>query len=55
MSSCTKLSKLYIAAGQTDKAIGSLNRIKATEQPFWSAVAQQQLNSIDMSQASAVR
>ncbi len=47
-------AKLYIAAGQTDKARGSLNRIKATEHPFWSAVAQQQLNSIDMSQAGAV-
>jgi len=50
-----EISKLYIAAGQTDKAIGNLNRIKATEHPFWSAVAQQQLNSIDMSQGSAVR
>ncbi|MGA2939515.1 MAG: tetratricopeptide repeat protein [Syntrophobacteraceae bacterium] len=48
-------AKLYIAAGQTDKAIGSLNRMKATEHPFWSAVAQQQLNSIDMSQTAAVR
>jgi tetratricopeptide (TPR) repeat protein len=49
-----EISKLYIAAGQTDKAIGSLNRIKATEHPFWSLVAQQQLNSINMSQGSAV-
>ncbi len=46
-------SKLYIAAGQTDKAIQSLNKIKATEHPFWSAVAQQQLNTINMSQANA--
>ncbi len=46
-----EISKLYIAAGQTDKAIQSLNRIKATEHPFWSAVAQQQLNTIDMGQA----
>ncbi len=45
-----EISKLYIAAGQTDKAIQSLNQIKATEHPFWSAVAQQQLNTIDMSQ-----
>jgi tetratricopeptide (TPR) repeat protein len=50
-----EISKLYIAAGQADKAIGSLNRIKATEHPFWSAVAQQQLNSIDMSQSRAVQ
>jgi tetratricopeptide (TPR) repeat protein len=50
-----EISNLYIAAGQTEKAVGNLNRIKATEHPFWSAVAQQQLNSIDMSQGSAVR
>jgi tetratricopeptide (TPR) repeat protein len=49
-----EIAKLYIAAGQTEKAIGSLNKIKATEHPFWSAVAQQQLNSIDMGQSSAV-
>ncbi len=46
-----EISKLYIAAGQTDKAVQSLNQIKGTEHPFWAAVAQQQLNSIDMSQA----
>ena len=46
-----EVSKLYMAAGQTDKAIQSLNQIKGTEHQFWSAVAQQQLNTIDMSQA----
>ena len=46
-------SKLYIAAGQTEKAIQSLNKIKGTEHPFWTAVAQQQLNTIDMNQANA--
>jgi tetratricopeptide (TPR) repeat protein len=46
-----EISKLYIAAGQMDKAIQSLNQIKGTQHPFWSAVAQQQLNTIDMSQA----
>ncbi|MGA2026477.1 MAG: tetratricopeptide repeat protein [Syntrophobacteraceae bacterium] len=50
-----EISKLYIDAGQTEKAIGGLNRIKATEHPFWSAVAQQQLNSINMSQGNAVQ
>ena len=50
-----EISKFYIAAGQTDKAIASLNRIKATEHPFWGAVAQQQLNSINMSQGKAVQ
>jgi hypothetical protein len=32
--------------------VQSLNRIKGTEHPFWAAVAQQQLNSIDMSQTN---
>ena len=50
-----EISKLYIAAGQTDKAIQSLNQLKGTEHPFWAAVAQQQLNTIDMSQANATR
>jgi tetratricopeptide (TPR) repeat protein len=49
-----EISKLYSAAGQTDKAIQSLNQIKGTEHPFWSAVAQQQLNTIDMSKTNAV-
>ncbi|MFZ0931536.1 MAG: tetratricopeptide repeat protein [Syntrophobacteraceae bacterium] len=49
-----EIAKYYIAAGQPDKAIGNLNRIKATEHPFWSAVAQQQLNSINMSQGGSV-
>ena len=31
-----EISKLYAAAGQTDKAIQSLNQIKGTEHPFWS-------------------
>lgn len=46
-------SKLYVAAGQTDKAIQSLNKLKGTGQPFWTSVAQQQLNTIDMNQANA--
>jgi tetratricopeptide (TPR) repeat protein len=48
-----EISKLYIAAGQKDKAIQSLNKLKGTEQPFWAAMAQQQLNTIDMNQANA--
>ena len=50
-----EISKLYVAAGQTDKAILSLNKLKGTEHPFWTAVAQQQLNTIDMNQANATR
>jgi tetratricopeptide (TPR) repeat protein len=46
-----EISKLYIAAGRTDKAIQSLNQIKTTEDAFWGPVAQQQLNTIDMSSA----
>lgn len=46
-------SKLYIAAGQMDKAVQELNQLKAAEQPFWTAVAQQQLNSIDMNLTNA--
>jgi tetratricopeptide (TPR) repeat protein len=45
-----EISKLYIAAGQADKAIQNLNQIKGTGDPFWSAVAQQQINTIDISQ-----
>jgi tetratricopeptide (TPR) repeat protein len=43
-----EISKLYIQAGRTDKAIESLNRIKTTDDAFWGAVAQQQINTIDM-------
>jgi tetratricopeptide (TPR) repeat protein len=45
-------SKLYIAAGMVDKAIQNLNQLKSTEHPFWAAVAQQQLNTIDMSRSN---
>ena len=47
-----EISKLYISAGQTDKAIQNLNQLKSTEHPFWAAVAQQQLNTIDMSRTN---
>jgi len=45
-----ELSKLYMAAGQTDKAMQSLIQLKASEDPFWGPVAQQQINTIDLSQ-----
>lgn len=45
-----EISKLYIAAGLTDKAVESLTRMKAADDHFWSVVAQQQLNTIDMAQ-----
>ncbi len=47
------LSKLYIASGQPDKAIENLNQLKSTEQPFWAAIAEQQLNTIDMGRTNA--
>ncbi len=50
-----ELSKLHLAAGQAEKAMQSLNRIIGIQHPFWTAVAQQQLNSIQMNQASVVR
>ncbi len=50
-----EISKLYLAAGQTDKAIQSLNKLKGNQQPFWAEMAQQQLNTIDMNQANATR
>ena len=49
-----EISKLYIAAGQMDKAIQNLNQLKGTEHPFWAAVAQQQLNTIDMSRTNTL-
>ncbi|MHC1726144.1 MAG: tetratricopeptide repeat protein [Syntrophobacteraceae bacterium] len=50
-----ELSKLHLAAGQPEKAMQSLNRIIGIQHPFWTAVAQQQLNSIQMNQMSLVR
>lgn len=41
-----RLSKLYVAAGKSDLAVQSLNRIKAANDTFWSAVAQQELNTL---------
>jgi tetratricopeptide (TPR) repeat protein len=49
-----EIAKLYIAAGQMDKAIQSLNQLRSTEHPFWAAVAQQQLNTIDMSRTNTL-
>jgi tetratricopeptide (TPR) repeat protein len=48
-----EVSKLYVEAGRTDKAMESLNQIKTTEDAFWGAVAQQQINSIDISSAKS--
>jgi tetratricopeptide (TPR) repeat protein len=49
-----EISKLYITAGQMDKAIQSLNQLKGTEHPFWAIVAQEQLNTIDMSRTNTL-
>jgi tetratricopeptide (TPR) repeat protein len=45
-----ELSKLYLASGQPDKAVQSLREIMSRNNPFWSAVAEQQMNSIQMAQ-----
>ncbi len=49
------LSKVYFAAGQSEKAAQGLNQIVGTNNPFWVAVAQQELNSIQMSQTGTAR
>jgi hypothetical protein len=41
-----RLSKLYLEDGHTELAVKSLNQIVATNDSFWSAVAQQELNTI---------
>ncbi len=47
-----EISKLYLAADKPDKAVQNLNRIIGAQNPFWVVVAQQQLNSIQMAQAT---
>jgi tetratricopeptide (TPR) repeat protein len=42
------ISKLYVAAGRTDKAIQFLIEIKSTNDPFWGPVAEAQINTIEM-------
>ncbi len=49
-----EIAKLYICAGQMDKAVQNLNLLKGTEHSFWAAVAQQQLNTIDMSRTNTL-
>ncbi len=43
-------AKLYVAAGQPEKAVQNLNQLVGAQSAFWSAVAEQQLNSIQMTQ-----
>ncbi len=50
-----EISTLYVTAGKTDKAIEYLNQILGASQPFWCAVAQQAINTIQMNQGNAVR
>ncbi|MFZ2448584.1 MAG: tetratricopeptide repeat protein [Syntrophobacteraceae bacterium] len=50
-----EISKLYLVAGQPDKAVQNLNLIIETQNPFWSAIAQQQINSIQMAQTTQPR
>lgn len=48
-------AKLYVAAGQPQKAIQGLNQLIGSQNQFWAAVAQQQLNTIQMSQTNQPR
>lgn len=50
-----EIAKLYLAAGQPQKAVQGLNQLIGTQNPFWAAVAQQQLNTIQMSQPNQPR
>ncbi len=50
-----ELSNFYLAAGQAEKATENLNQIVGAQNPFWTAVAQQQLNSIQMAQPNPIR
>ncbi len=43
-----ELSRLYLAAGKTDKASQRLSQLLETSQSFWKTAAQQQLESIKM-------
>lgn len=43
-----ELSRLYLAAGQPDKASQKLSQLLASSQSFWKTAAQQQLDSIRM-------
>ncbi|MDR3554737.1 MAG: tetratricopeptide repeat protein [Syntrophobacteraceae bacterium] len=46
-----KVSKLYLEAGKSELAVKRLNRMVAAKDGFWSAVAQQELNTINMAAA----
>jgi tetratricopeptide (TPR) repeat protein len=48
-------AKSYLAAGQPDKAIQDLQEIVGKQHPFWTVVAEQQLNSIQMAQSNQTR
>ncbi len=50
-----EVAKLYLAAGQPQKAVQGLNQLVGSQNPFWAAVAQQQLNTIQMSQTNQSR
>ena len=44
------ISKAWLAAGQQEKAVRDLQEIVGKQHPFWTMVAEQQLNSIQMAQ-----
>jgi tetratricopeptide (TPR) repeat protein len=48
-----RLAKLYLEDGKTDQAIRNLNQMKATKDTFWSSVAQQELNTLQIAAATA--
>ncbi|MDR3566523.1 MAG: tetratricopeptide repeat protein [Syntrophobacteraceae bacterium] len=43
-----RLAKLYLEDGHSDQAVKNLNQIKATKDTFWSSVAQQELNTLQI-------
>jgi tetratricopeptide (TPR) repeat protein len=47
-----EISKLYLAAAKPEQAVQNLNQIIGAQNPFWVVVAQQELNTIRMAQAT---
>jgi tetratricopeptide (TPR) repeat protein len=43
-----KSAKLYLTAGKMDLALKKLNEMKSSKDSFWSAVAQEELNTLNM-------
>ncbi len=48
-------AKLYIAAGKTDVAVKKLKQLQSSKDTFWSSVAQEELNTLNMAAQNNVR